>query len=95
MPQPSSQEDLWLMGGFPDGGALNRPIPPVAEELLEALAGRDLPVWGLPASPPIIGRLFRMLAATHGRCGMEHDRKSLGLSYHTVNTYWTTWSRPI
>jgi predicted AAA+ superfamily ATPase len=89
LPHTSSQEDLWLMGGFPDGGALKSDqFPQWQKNYLELLAGRDLPVWGLPASPLITRRLFRMLAATHG--GVWNGSmigKSLGLSYHTVNSY--------
>lgn len=87
--QPKSQDDLWLMGGFPDGGPLNPgSFPQWQRNYLELLAGRDLPSWGLPASPTVTRRLFRMLAAAHGTIwNASMLGKSLGLSFHTVNSY--------
>ncbi|MDQ7052489.1 MAG: DUF4143 domain-containing protein [candidate division KSB1 bacterium] len=82
-------DDLWLMGGFPDGGILNRPdFPTWQQNYLDLLAMRDLPVWGLPAKPTVTKRFFKMLAALHGSIwNASQIGKSLGLSYHTVNSY--------
>lgn len=82
-------DHLWLMGGFPDGGILKPgQFPLWQKNYLELLAGRDLPAWGLPASPQVTHRLFKMLAATHGTLwNASMIGKSLGLSYHTVNSY--------
>lgn len=82
-------ERLWLMGGYPDGGILQANNFPVWQEnYLELLAMRDLPVWGLNASPPVTRRFFRMLAASHGNIwNASQIGKSLGISYHTVNSY--------
>jgi hypothetical protein len=82
-------DNLWLMGGFPDGGILKpRQFPLWQKNYLELLAGRDLPAWGLPASPPVTHRLFKMLAAAHGTVwNASMIGKSLGISYHTVNSY--------
>jgi predicted AAA+ superfamily ATPase len=84
-----SQDDLWLMGGFPDGGILKpSQFPQWQNNYLELLAGRDLPAWGLSASPAAIRRLLKMLAAAHGTVwNASMIGKSLGLSYHTVNSY--------
>ena len=82
-------DDLWLMGGFPDGGVLKRrQFPQWQRNYLDLLAMRDLPVWGLPAAAPVTKRFFRMLAASHG-CTWNASMiaKSMGLSYHTVNGY--------
>jgi predicted AAA+ superfamily ATPase len=82
-------DDLWLMGGFPDGGVLKgRQYPQWQRNYLDLLAMRDLPVWGLPAAAPVTKRFFRMLAASHG-CTWNASMiaKSMGLSYHTVNGY--------
>ena len=82
-------DDLWLYGGYPDGGVLNsHQFPAWQKNYLELMAMRDLPVWGLPAKPQVTKRLFNMLAASHG-CEWNASQigKSLGLSYHTVNTY--------
>ena len=55
---------------------------------IDLMAQRDLPNWGLPARPTTTSRLFRMLAAVHGQTwNASQMGKSLGLSYHTVNTY--------
>jgi predicted AAA+ superfamily ATPase len=82
-------ERLWLMGGYPDGGIIKEQDLPVWQEnYLDLLAMRDLPVWGLNARPPVIKRFFGMLAASHGTIwNASQIGKSLGLSYHTVNSY--------
>lgn len=79
----------WLMGGFPDGGALNgRTFPTWQRDYLDLLRQRDLPNWGLPAAPQTTLRLLRMLASAHGHeWNASQIGKSLGLSYHTVNSY--------
>ena len=87
---PRSQEDqLWLMGGYPDGGILEKSRYPLWQRnYLELLAMRDLPAWGLPARAPVTLRLARMLAALQG-CVWNASQvgAGLGLSYHTVNSY--------
>lgn len=82
-------DKLWVMGGFPDGGILEpSQFPEWQKNYLDLLAMRDLPTWGLPASPPVTKRLFKMLAASHGSTwNASMIGKSMGLSYHTVNTY--------
>ena len=83
------RERLWLCGGYPDGGVLGGGgFPDWQHDYLNLLAQRDLPSWGLPARPPTIHHLFRMLAATHGQQWNASELgRSLGLSYHTVNDY--------
>lgn len=83
-------DDLWLTGGFPDGGVLGGGrFPKWQRDYLDLLCARDLPDWGLPAKPSESLRLLRMLAALHGRAWNASEvGKSLGLSYHTVNR-WT------
>ena len=57
-----SEDPLWLMGGYPDGGTLGSKVFPTWQQnYLDLMAMRDLPVWGLPARPQIIKRLFNML----------------------------------
>jgi predicted AAA+ superfamily ATPase len=84
-----SIDDLWLMGGFPDGGILKREqYPQWQRNYLDLLAMRDLPIWGLPATAPVTKRFFKMLAASHGfTWNASMIGKSMGLSYHTVNSY--------
>lgn len=79
----------WLMGGFPDGGVLHgRTFPTWQRDYLDLLRQRDLPNWGLPAAPQTTLRLLRMLASIHGQeWNASQIGKSLGLSYHTVNSY--------
>lgn len=86
--QPS-RDRHWLTGGFPDGGVLTpRAFPAWQADYLRLLIQRDLPTWGLPARPQTTGRLIRMLAAVHGQIwNASQLGKSLGLSYHTVNSY--------
>ena len=61
-------DDLWLRGGYPDGGILApRMFPHWQEAYIETLATRDLPAWGLPAKPQQTMRLLAMLAAAHAQ----------------------------
>ncbi|CAB5167110.1 hypothetical protein D3OALGB2SA_5841 [Olavius algarvensis associated proteobacterium Delta 3] len=82
-------DNLWLMGGFPDGGILTKEQFPLWQENhLDLLAMRDLPQWGLPATPQVTQRFFRMIASVHGNLwNASQVGKSMGLSYHTVNSY--------
>jgi len=85
----ASRQRLWLCGGYPDGGVL-RPdaFPRWQRDYVSLLTQRDLPAWGLPARPQTTERLVRMLAALHGQVwNASQVGQSLGLSYHTVNTY--------
>lgn len=82
-------DNLWLMGGFADGGILTKEQFPLWQEnYLDLLAMRDLPQWGLPATPQVTQRFFRMIATVHGNLwNASQVGKSMGLSYHTVNFY--------
>ncbi|MBM4053408.1 MAG: ATP-binding protein [Planctomycetes bacterium] len=81
--------DLWLRGGFPDGGILmSDQYPQWQKDYLDLLTQRDLPNWGLTAKPQVMQRLLKMLAAVHGKLwNASQIGQSLGLSYHTVNSY--------
>jgi uncharacterized protein len=87
--EKNQDDDLWLRGGYPDGGILDEQHFPVWQNsYLDLLAMRDLPVWGLPAQPPAIQRFFRMLAVSHGNpWNASQVGKSLGVSYHTAGSY--------
>ena len=82
-------DDLWLFGGYPDGGILNAgAFPQWQLDYTTLLTMRDLPQWGLSAKPATIERLLRMVAAVHGQVwNASKIGQSLGLSYHTVNDY--------
>ncbi len=84
-----ARESLWLCGGYPDGGVLERRrYPQWQRDYLALLTQRDLPAWGLPARPQTTDRLLRMLTAVHGQTwNASQIGQSLGLSYHTVNSY--------
>jgi predicted AAA+ superfamily ATPase len=81
--------ERWLRGGFPEGGVVGGGrFPQWQADYLSLLAQRDLPVWGLPAKPAVTARLLRMTAAVHGQIwNASQVGQSLGLSYHTVNSY--------
>lgn len=88
--QRSQREAHWLVGGYPDGGVLGQrdAYPRWQRDYLTLLTQRDLPNWGLPATPQTTERLLRMLAATHGQIwNASQIGQSLGLSYHTVNSH--------
>ena len=82
-------DDLWLRGGYPEGGILEPGrFPQWQRDYLTLLAQRDLPNWGLPAKPQMTQRLLRMAAAIHGQLwNASQIAQSLGLSHVTVNTY--------
>jgi predicted AAA+ superfamily ATPase len=85
----ASRRRVWLTGGFPDGGVLTpRAFPQWQLDYLSLLIRRDLPNWGLSATPQTTDRLVRMLAGVHGQLwNASQLAQSLGLSYHTVNRY--------
>ncbi len=85
----ASRKRHWLFGGYPDGGVLEpRQYPRWQLDYLALLTQRDLPSWGLPAKPRTTDRMLRMLAALHGQAwNASQVGQSLGLSYHTVNSY--------
>jgi hypothetical protein len=80
-------DSFWLMGGFPDGGALKKgQFPGWQTHYLELLAQRDLPQWGLAAKPQETLRFLKMTAASHATIWNASEiGRGLGLSYHTVN----------
>lgn len=80
---------LWRCGGYPDAGVLGEEtFPQWQTNYLSLMAQRDLPTWGLPAKPAMTDRLFRMLAAQQGGIlNASQLGQSLGISYHTVQTY--------
>ena len=82
-------DDLWLRGGYPDGGILSPAMfPEWQHDYLQALASRDLPTWGLPAKPRQTLRLLAMLAAVHGQpLNASQLGGSLSLDHKTVLSY--------
>jgi predicted AAA+ superfamily ATPase len=85
----SRLDDLWLYGGFPEGGILDPTRYPVWEQsYLELLIQRDLPNLGLPAKPLLTERMLRMIAALHGQeWNASKLGGALGINYQTVNSY--------
>jgi predicted AAA+ superfamily ATPase len=79
-------DDLWLRGGYPDGGILDPPMfPEWQDSYLEMLAARDLPSWGLPAKPRQTMRLLAMLAAVHGLpLNASQIGSSMALDHKTI-----------
>jgi hypothetical protein len=82
-------DDLWLYGGFPDGGVLRKADYPLwQEDYLAQLTQRDLPLWGLAQHPETTGRLLRMIAAVHAQSwNASQLGQSLGMSHKEVNRY--------
>jgi predicted AAA+ superfamily ATPase len=82
-------DDLWLRGGYPDGGILDPPMfPDWQDSYLEMLAARDLPSWGLPAKPRQTMRLLAMLAAVHSLpLNASQIGSSMALDHKTVLTH--------
>jgi predicted AAA+ superfamily ATPase len=86
---PDRLDDLWLYGGYPDGGILDAAeFGRWQQDYLALLVQRDLPHWGLPAKPQTTERFLRMIAAVHGQTwNASRIGQSLGLNYQTVNGY--------
>jgi predicted AAA+ superfamily ATPase len=82
-------DTLWRRGGFPDGGALKaKSFPTWQRSYLDLMTQRDLPAWGIPAKPAMTLKLLKMLAASQGAMlNASRLGQSLGISYHTVQTY--------
>ena len=82
-------DDLWLRGGYPDGGILDpKTFPRWQHDYLRALAARDLPAWGLPSKPEQTQRLMAMLAAAHAQpLNASQLATSLALDHKTVLSY--------
>jgi len=82
-------DELWLYGGYPDGGILDaRMYPDWQASYLDALMSRDLPSWGLSAKPQVMHRLLHMLAAIHGQqLNASQLGSSLALDHKTVLRY--------
>lgn len=82
-------DDLWLFGGYPDGGILDAAaFGRWQRDYLTLLTQRDLPQWGLPARAQTTERLLRMVAAVHGQTwNASRIGQSLGLNYQTINSY--------
>lgn len=82
-------DDLWLMGGYPEGGILDPAMfGPWQQSYLQLLTQRDLPSWGLPAKAKTTERLIRMLAALHAETlNASRLGAALSLDAKTVTTY--------
>lgn len=82
-------DDLWLCGGYPDGGILDPSMfPEWQDSYLEMLATRDLPNWGLPAKPRQTLRLLAMLAAVNGLpLNASQIGSSMALDHKTIMSY--------
>ena len=81
--------DLWLYGGYAEGGILSAGRYPLWQlDYLRLLTTRDLPNSGLTAGPQVTDRLLSMLSVVHGQVWNASEiGKSLGLTHPTVNHY--------
>ncbi len=86
---PKKMDQLWLKGGYPDGGVLGRSTYPDWQiNYLALLAQRDLPNWGLAARPVVTQRLMKMLAALQGQIwNASQLARSMGLDAKTIASY--------
>lgn len=82
-------DELWLKGGFPGGGILADGLfSHWQSDYLRLMAERDLPSWGLPASPKLTERLLKMTAAVNAQqMNLSQLGQSLGISHPTVRGY--------
>jgi len=79
-------DDLWLRGGYPDGGITDaRMFPQWQKDYLATLVAHDLPLWGLAAHPQQTMRLLSMLAVLHGQpLNASQLGASLAVDYKTI-----------
>jgi len=84
-----SMDNLWMRGGYPDGGVLHADsFPRWEHDYLRLMAERDLPIWGLSAEPRLTERLLRMTAALDAQTqNLSQLGQSLGISHPTVGGY--------
>ncbi len=82
-------DDLWLFGGYPDGGILDPAAFGIWQEsYLALLIERDLPAWGLPAKPRTTQRLVKMLAALQGQTiNSSQLAPALSMDGKTIDSY--------
>lgn len=87
--QVATTDNLWLHGGYPDGGVLDGgKYPQWQQDYLTTLAERDLPAWGLPSKAATTKRFFRMLAATQGQTwNASMIANSMGVNHETISSY--------
>lgn len=80
-------DELWLRGGYPDGGILEpKMFPEWQRDYLDTLVARDLPTWGLLAKPQRTMRLMAMLATVHGQpLNASQLGASLSMDHKTVS----------
>ena len=86
-------DDLWLFGGYPDGGVLGTDsMPGWQRNYLALLAQCDLPAWGLPAKPQATDRLFssRVLSASErdARLGSAPFRARIVKRRFCTTSFW-------
>ncbi len=82
--------EFWLRGGYPE--AWSEPDSDRRtrwqEQYVQALVERDLARHGLRISPPQMRRVLGMAAHVHGGLlNLSELGRSLGVSYHTVQSY--------
>ncbi|MCZ0932366.1 MAG: ATP-binding protein [Oligoflexia bacterium] len=84
------RERLWLRGGFPRSflGRSETASLEWRENYIRTFLERDIPQLGFRIPPTAIGRLWNMLAYSHGQTlNSSKLAGSLGVSSHTVNSY--------
>jgi predicted AAA+ superfamily ATPase len=87
---PAAVERHWLRGAFPPAFlARSEENSRVwRRQLMQTVLERDLPLLGISVPAPALGRLWSMLAHTHGNLWRASDpARSLGLSEPTVRRY--------
>ena len=84
------QEKLWLRGGFPKSFLSRNETASLdwRENYIRTFLERDIPQLGFRIPSALIGRLWSMLAYSHGQTlNSSKLAGSLGVSSHTVNSY--------
>ena len=83
-------ERLWLRGGFPRSFLSKSELVSLEwrENYIRTFLERDIPQFNLRISSASIGRLWSMLAYSHGQTlNSSKLASSMGVSSHTINSY--------
>ncbi len=86
----NKQELLWLRGGFPKSflSSTDKTSREWRENYIRSFLESDIPQMGLKMPAHSVGRLWSMLAFSHGQTlNSSKLATSMGISSHTVNRY--------
>jgi len=87
--QFTSQNDYWIRGGFPDSVLTTTGLSiKWRSNFIRTFLERDIPQIGFSIPAESIGRLWKMIAHSHGQLlNLSNLGKSMGVSHTTIRHY--------